>query len=86
MLPEQAQFLSATENGRTLLKYLTASAIITMNDLGALPFDDVESVRAAAALVLEASARDGLQPIFAKATPILAKLAEQGKKLAGSAG
>lgn len=81
LFPVQAAFLSDSENGRIALKYMTASTLITFIDYGVVPIEGAEGIRRAAELVLEATARDGVQPMLAKITPILTKLAAQGRNL-----
>lgn len=60
VLPDAATLLLGSENGRTALKYITASMLIALVDANALP-------------------------ILAKATPILTKLALEGKRFSSAA-
>ena len=80
LFPELA-FLAASENGKLILKFMTATAVVALVESEVIkPYDELEGLQKAAGLVIEATTRDGVQPFMEKATPILVKLAAEGRK------
>lgn len=79
VIPE-IQPLLQTEFGRTIIKLGLGSLIIGAVEHDFVPLDNTDHLEKGATLVVEAAARDGLQPLMAKLTPVLVKLAAAGKK------
>lgn len=79
VVPE-IQPLLQTELGTTIVKLGLGSMIIGAVEHDFVPLENTDHLEKGATLVVEAAARDGLQPLMAKLTPILVKLAAAGKK------
>lgn len=72
-----------TAQGEDIAKIMTATALYHLAANNPAMFPGAEHIAAACGLVVEASARDLLQPKLASVKPLLANLATLGKGLAG---
>lgn len=85
-LVPQLEHMDLTPEAASFVKYGAAVAAIGLAESGVLPGVDPAAVTAGAALVIEAAARDGFQPLVEAFSPLIEQLATAGAKALKNAG
>ncbi len=85
-LVPQLENVDLTPEAASFVKYGVAVAAIGLAESGAIPGVNAEAVTAGAALVIEAAARDGFQPLVEAFSPLIEQLATAGAKALQNAG